>query len=313
MPIKFLIVEDDSLIADLLQHVLHRSFKDAEVQHSSDNEGAYSILRDWLPSLVITDIMHPGGDGYELLSKLRKDPRTWSIPVMVMSGGHSSNEDQLRQYRHGFNAVLPKPSPVQEMIVSINQLLHLHASPDAAMIHAGYESPDRDYKVTVDLQTKAGRASLAKDVIAMSNYGGGTIIIGVSEDKPGRFLPMGIPDDVISICETTRLNRSLRVFMDPHVQITVRPVKDSERSYLFMEVPAANDTLILAAMKNEMASLYPGRIYTRTNAAESAEVQTAQELRHVLARFINKNGHDAVSRSRQSNKPIQRTRKKTRR
>ncbi len=225
-----------------------------------------------------------------MLTQIKSVPKTWSIPILVMSGGQSSDEGQLTLYRHGFNAVLPKPYPIQRLITSINQLLHLHASPDSALIHAGHESPDRDYKATIDLNSKLGRASIAKDVIAMSNYGGGTIVVGVAEDQQGHFTPAGISDAIIALCETTRLNQAIRTFMDPHIHVASRPVQEGGLNYLFIEVPAAKEVPILVTKKYEEAGLYPGRIYTRTNAAESAEVQTSQELRDILTRFISKNG-----------------------
>jgi hypothetical protein len=243
-------------------------------------------MENFLPSLITTDINRPGGDGYEFLTKVRNDSKVRHVPVIAVSGANKSDETELRQYRHGFNAVLSKPFPLKKILATIDEVLHLRSDPDAAMIHAGFESRERDYKEHIDLTTKKGRASLAKDVIAFANYGGGTIILGVSEPTPGKFIPIGVPDSLVSEFETTHLNQAIRPFLDPPINIIVRSVQDGTRVFLFIEIPAAKGTLILAAKKNEAAGLYPGRIYTRTTYVASAETQSSEELREVLSRYL---------------------------
>lgn len=219
----------------------------------------------------------------QLLTRLRTDTRTEFTPVIAISG-HGA-EEELQQYRHGFAAVLPKPFSTNELLACVSRILHLRTDPDSVIIHLGFESQDRDYKESIDLASKEGVAALAKDVIAMANHGGGTIIIGVREIRPGEFMPEGVPDEMAEALETSRINRTLRPYLDPPVAVASRRVRDGSRLFIFLEVPSAVGSLILVAKQNEKAGLYPGRIYTRTSAAESAEVRTAAELRALLERL----------------------------
>jgi len=285
---KFLIVDDDKFLTELLSKLLSAAYHGAEVRVAHDNDGAFLQMDKYVPSLITTDIHRPGGDGYEFMTKIRKDPMTRHVPVIAVSGASKSDEVQLRQYRHGFNAVLPKPFTLNKFLSTIDEVLHLRSNPDAAMIHAGFESQEHDYKESIDLTTKKGRASLAKDIIAFANYGGGTIILGVSESIPGRFIPVGVPDSLVSELETTNLNQAIRPFIDPPIHVIVRSVQDGTRTFLFIEIPPTLGTLLLAAKKNEAAGLYPGRIYTRTTNASSAETQSSAELREVLSRFLQR-------------------------
>ncbi len=180
---------------------------------------------------------------------------------------------------------MTKPFPVEELQETINSLLHIRSDPDAALIHAGYESSDRDYKELIDISTKAGRASLAKDIIAFADYGGGRIIVGVAEPAPGSFEPVGVSDAACKALELTKLNQAVRDFMDPAIHVSVRTVVDGTRNFVFIEVPPAIDAPILVKKKNDSAGLFPGRIYTRMTAAASSEVQTSAELREILSRF----------------------------
>ena len=267
---NFLIVDDDQGIAEVLKMMLTAAYDGAEVRTALNNNDAFQQMEDFIPSLITTDIHRPGGDGYDFLTKVRNNPMLQHIPVIAASGATKSDEIELRQYRHGFNSVLSKPFTLKQFLATIDQVLHIRSNPDAAMIHAGFESQERDYKELIDLTTKKGKASLAKDVIAFANYGGGTIIIGISEPTPGKFVPIGVSDFLVAAIETTHFNQAIRSFLDPPINTIVRPVQDGSKTFLFIEIPAAKGTLILAGKKNEAAGLYPGRIYTRTTDVSSS-------------------------------------------
>ena len=55
--------------------------------------------------------------------------------------------------------------------------------------------------------------------------------------------------------------------------------------FVFLQIPGAKDAPVLAKRNNPTASLYQGRIYIRTTAAESREITDFVELRQLLDRF----------------------------
>lgn len=130
--------------------------------------------------------------------------------------------------------------------------------------------------------SQSGRASLAKDVIAMANSGGGTIVFGVAEPRPGEFVPRGLSTAVLDSLETSRLNRAINDYVDPPVSITARRVQEGDQVFVLLTVPAAKGSLVLVKKQNDEAGLYPGRIYARSMAAETAEVKSSSELRELL-------------------------------
>jgi len=284
MALKFLVLDDEDSIASLTAQVIQRSFAGSEVYAVHTNEEAFRILASITPNLITTDIYHPGGDGFDFLTRLRGGPKTAFVPVIAISGNARDNQ-QLAYYKHGFDAVFPKPWQTEELIAAIARLLRLRADPAIQLVHLGIETQSHDYKETVDLASKSGRASLAKDVMAMANWGGGTIVVGVAEPQPGEFVTQGVPDSVLSSFETSRLNRAVNEFLDPPVPITVRRVRDGNHVFVLLSVPAAKDSLVLVKRQNEDAGIYPGRIYSRSSAAESAEVRSSSELRDLLDRL----------------------------
>jgi CheY-like chemotaxis protein len=284
MALKFLVLDDDENTISLTTQVIEKAIAGSQVYAARTNEEAFRILASITPNLITTDIIHPGGDGFNFLTRLRSVPKTAFIPVIAISGNSSDNQ-QLAYYKHGFDAVVPKPWQTQELIAAITRLLRLRADPNIQLVHLGFETQSLDYKEKLDLESKSGRASLAKDVVAMANWGGGTIVVGVAERQPGEFVPQGVPDSVLGSFETSCLNRAVNEFLDPPVPITVRRVQDGNQVFVLLSVAAATDSLVLVKRQNEDAGIYPGRIYSRSSAAESAEVRTSSELRELLERL----------------------------
>jgi len=292
--LSFLVVDDEPSILDALTFVLEGAYSGAQVRSAHSNDEAFRILQQFRPALITTDINRPGGNGFDFLESLRVDPQTSRIPVIAVS---AMSTLELDLYRVGFNGVLVKPFMLEKLIEAVNRVLHVNADPDTAVICAGVENPVLDYKESLDLSTREGRATLAKDVIAMANYGGGTMVIGVAEKMPGKFVPVGLTPEQVNALEVTRVNRALGEYIDPIVHVSVKRARLGTREFVILRVPGATDTLLLAVRQNDVAGLYPGRIYTRNNACESAEIRDSSELRSLLARLNRDTPRGAVYRS----------------
>ena len=295
--VKFLCVDDEPLILELFQTLFTTAYKRVRVYTSDNNEDAIKLASKYCPDLILSDINRPGGNGYEFLQLLRVKSRTKYIPVFSVSGSVSSSHnkkfkrqaesEELKQYRAGFNRVIPKPFKLDQLLSEVEWFVMGNAtSPDQTLLNLGTENPTLDYKETLDISSRNGRAKVAKDVIAMANSGGGNIIIGVAEKTKGHFEKVGLSPEALEKLEVSLVNKSLRGFMDPSFHIGVRRVIDGEKTFVFLEVPGEKDLPILAKKKNESASLYQGRLYIRTSAAESGEITDSSELRSFLQKFI---------------------------
>lgn len=76
-----------------------------------------------LPDLVITDVVMPRMNGYELCRWIKSDPRSQAIPVMICS---IKGEDFDRYWgmKQGADAYMTKPCPPSEMLSAVNHLLN---------------------------------------------------------------------------------------------------------------------------------------------------------------------------------------------
>jgi DNA-binding response OmpR family regulator len=80
---KIMVVDDDKTLANLLVNLLTINGYDA-CNCPSDKQG-FKAIYDQEPDLVLIDIMMPDLNGFDLLAKLRANPATQDIPVVIMS------------------------------------------------------------------------------------------------------------------------------------------------------------------------------------------------------------------------------------
>ena len=80
---KIMWVEDDKFLSDILARKLTES--GANLIHLNIGEQAPSLAEKEMPDLILLDILLPGMDGFTILEKLKSNPKTSSIPVILLS------------------------------------------------------------------------------------------------------------------------------------------------------------------------------------------------------------------------------------
>jgi CheY-like chemotaxis protein len=106
-----LLVEDHRDTRQMYAEFLSTQF---EIAEASDAERALSMIHGRPPQLVITDLSLPGMNGFEMIERLKSDPKTRDIPVICLSGfGGHAHEERAREL--GCNLVLQKPCLPDEL------------------------------------------------------------------------------------------------------------------------------------------------------------------------------------------------------
>jgi len=80
---KIMWIEDDKFLNDIIAHKLAST--GCIFFHSSDGEQALDIIKKEIPDIILLDIILSGIDGYEILKRLKADPETNNIPVILLS------------------------------------------------------------------------------------------------------------------------------------------------------------------------------------------------------------------------------------
>ena len=117
---KLYIVEDDENIRDLILYALKT--EDMDPVGFEDGFELFKELDKGLPDLVILDIMLPGEDGVSILKRLKRDPNTGKIPIIILSA-KGSEFDRIKGLDLGADDYIVKPFSMLEMISRINAVL----------------------------------------------------------------------------------------------------------------------------------------------------------------------------------------------
>ena len=80
---KILIIEDDKFLRELIVRKL--SQENFDVVEAIDGEEGIKKIKETIPDLLLLDLILPGIDGFEVLSKIKEEPATASIPVIILS------------------------------------------------------------------------------------------------------------------------------------------------------------------------------------------------------------------------------------
>ena len=80
---KILLIEDDKFLRELIIQKLGR--EGYEVAEAPEGEAGLAKMKTEKPDLVLLDLILPGIDGFEVLSRIKKDPAIQSTPVIILS------------------------------------------------------------------------------------------------------------------------------------------------------------------------------------------------------------------------------------
>lgn len=113
-------IEDDSAIRGLMIYTLNTAGYDAA--GFPDGESLFEALKKETPQLILLDIMLPGEDGLAILKRLRDDPATRNIPI-IMESAKGSEYDRVIGLDMGADDYLSKPFGMMEMVSRVKALL----------------------------------------------------------------------------------------------------------------------------------------------------------------------------------------------
>lgn len=121
LPGTILIIDDEPAFCMVLNEIL--SANGYAVKTTRSAQDALAWLEDHAPSLILTDIMMPGMDGYSFLHTLRNQEKLASIPVVAVSA-KSLPEDVAAVKQAGGDDLLAKPFTSQELLNCIRRHFH---------------------------------------------------------------------------------------------------------------------------------------------------------------------------------------------
>jgi signal transduction histidine kinase/AraC-like DNA-binding protein/ActR/RegA family two-component response regulator len=102
-----LVVDDTAALRALHRRIVGEALPEARVIEARDGREALALMERQVPDLVLLDLMMPELDGFGVLEAMRSDPRTRSVPVLVLTARPLDDADMAR-LQHGVSAILAK-------------------------------------------------------------------------------------------------------------------------------------------------------------------------------------------------------------
>ncbi len=119
--VRVLVVDDSSMVLEMVS--AHLKQYGMEVTEAHDGADAVEKLKAVTPDLVVTDVVMPRMNGYELCRWIKSNASTKDVPV-IMCTTKSEEFDKYWGMKQGADAYLTKPYHPPELIKTIKQLLN---------------------------------------------------------------------------------------------------------------------------------------------------------------------------------------------
>jgi two-component system phosphate regulon response regulator PhoB len=129
-----LVVEDEPGILEMLSFSLVRA--GFQVWESPSAEDALRRLEGTLPSLLVLDWMLPGMSGVDLARRLRRDPHTADLPIIMLTA-RGEEADKLKSFDAGIDDYVTKPFSPRELVARVRALLRRSGAPDGGIVLHG--------------------------------------------------------------------------------------------------------------------------------------------------------------------------------
>lgn len=172
---RILFIDDDSinhqLVAKALQPLGH------QISFAENGTSGLAQARTTKPDLIITDVIMPDINGYEVTRQLRRDPQFAATPVLVLTA-QSGLQDKLQAFESGADDYLSKPFEPAELVARVSALLRRVEMAPLAPADAGQTA---QMIAVHSLRGGTGASTLAVNLaLSLSNLWGRTILLDLT-------------------------------------------------------------------------------------------------------------------------------------
>ena len=119
---KILVIDDEPEVGNLVKDVAAEKFPDAEVKIVYDGFTAGRALSDYLPDLIVLDLMLPGVNGFEVAKQIRSSKFLNGVKILAVTG-YDTSENRAKIMESGADDYLAKPLEVPALADKIKKML----------------------------------------------------------------------------------------------------------------------------------------------------------------------------------------------
>ena len=260
MPARVLVVDDIELNVKLLEAMLSSEYFD--VLSASDGPAALAVAAAELPDVVLLDVMMPRMDGFEVCRRLKADPRTKDIPIVLVTA-LSDSANRLRGLSAGADEFLTKPVNDIALFARVRSLVRLKRLMDEWRLREeicgrfgggeeGVEKPGPARILLLEEDAFAAAAvaatlrPLASELIRAATCAEAQVLLDAETELIIASLsaPDGDPLRIVSHCRATEAHRQLPILLIAEARDLARLAKGLDLG--------ANDYLVRPVDGNEL-------------------------------------------------------------
>ena len=292
MSARILVVDDLAPNVNLLQVKLQAEYYDVLTARSGYE--ALQVAEKERLDLILMDAMMPGMDGFEACKRIKNNPATWHVPVIMVTALEET-KDRIRGLEAGADDFVTKPIDDFNIMARVRSLLRLKMVTDQLLSHTGHSlSNSRELLETIERQS--GRILLLEDhdlhaeKVAKPLRERHQVIIEKDPAQAIRLAKSGIDTVIVSLVGETfdglRVCASLK-FNEESRDIPVLVIGDPEDETRFIRAYdiGINDTIMrpveIQELKARVQTLLRRKFYAdslRENFNENLEMVVADPL-----------------------------------
>ena len=127
---KILVIDDDLAINELIK--VNLELHGYEVIQAYNGVEGFAKAKQEIPALIILDVMMPEVDGFTVAQRVRQNPETAEIPILMLTALSELN-DKVNGFNIGVDDYLTKPFEIEELLVRVRALLkRTHQIPESS-------------------------------------------------------------------------------------------------------------------------------------------------------------------------------------
>ena len=178
---KILIIDDDLDTLRLVGLMLQK--QGYQIAAASNGKQGLIKVEEEVPDLILLDVMMPDMDGYEVARRLRKEPETAKIPILMFTA-KSQLDDKVTGFEAGADDYLTKPTHPTELQAHVKALLARSVKPEKAVEE---DTPSAKEAFTIGVISARGGLGVSSISLNLGSY----LNTGIGEETIVVELPSG--------------------------------------------------------------------------------------------------------------------------
>jgi len=213
-----LLIEDNEDVLSYLELCLQGKYR---IQKARNGLQGIQFAIELIPDIIVSDVMMPEKDGYEVVERLKKDERTSHIPIILLTA-KADLESRLEGLERGADAYLSKPFDKKELEVRLRKLIELRQKMTARYASLSPEGiPETPAEIQEDAFLKKLR-SIVEAHLDSEEFGIGELCkeLAVSRTQLHRKLKALTNKSTSQVIRTIRMQEAKKLLLNPDMHIS---------------------------------------------------------------------------------------------